>query len=518
MKFLMTFIAGLLFFTATSFISKSHFDKSTKRLNTLAEQELNITKHIFVVSDIQTRIQQALEALIFDLRKFQSGGLNASDLERRLSAKAPYILKEVNRAQNQYTEMKSAVIPQLDGAYVALLGVELYEDEFKYFKSKFEKGSGILTDNTINNDSVAMAIFEFENSRMSLEKIMLSYFEEFDTVAGNAQDAVISDQRKSWSLILFSNIAFFGILCLTFIFLYYNVLIPLKNGVNIAHRIAKGERELEFDYEEDDEIGELIHSLKDMANSIYMREDKLVQDKGRAVSESMEKTELLVTLNNEVQKPLDVINSAIHKVHDDGSTNAKNKELLEIAEHESEHLAEVIHRIEDVTGVEVAPQKNLNYTEENIKSFILEYAQNHESRIRKLGMELYTSIDPSVPESVFLDINKFKEVLEYTLGATLNMSQGGEIRLLVSTSKTAHGSFLLISLSEMRTTLESIANENAATSLLQKHEFESVDLALHQKMVKQLGGELDAKSVSGHGSEFNFIIPILDTHGKEEVV
>ena len=74
MKFLMTFVAGLLFFTATSFISKSHFDKSTTRLNTLAEQELNITKHIFVVSDIQTGIQQALEALIFDLRKFQSGG------------------------------------------------------------------------------------------------------------------------------------------------------------------------------------------------------------------------------------------------------------------------------------------------------------------------------------------------------------------------------------------------------------------------------------------------------------
>jgi signal transduction histidine kinase len=501
-------MAGFLFFTATSFISKSHFDKSTKRLNSLAEQELTITKHIFVVSDIQTRIQQVLEALIFDLKKYQQGRIDLVTLERRVNIKGPYINNEIEKAIGQYGEMKKAVIPKLDGSTVALLGVELYEDEFYFFRKKFDEGVGQLSDGEITSSKVAASLASLESSRLSLEKIMLSYFEEFDTVASNAQEAVISDQRKSWSLILFSNIAFFSILCLTFVFLYYNVLIPLKSGVEIAHRISKGEREIDIDYEENDEVGQLIYSLKDMASNINQREEILRIEKSDAEQESLEKSELLSNLNKEVQKDLDIINSAIHKVHE-SDISKRNKDLLEIAEHESQHLSNVINHVDGMTNLELE-QEHLNYEEIPIQNYLLAFSKRHELEIRNAGMELYTSIHPSVPETIFTDVGKVDDIMEYTLQSILEMAQGGEVRLIVNTSQTINGNFLVISISEMRTTLDAMNKENKSTDLLEKHELESIDLSLHQKMVKQLGGELDARSVSGHGAEFNFLVPILE--------
>lgn len=507
-KFLLTFIAGFLFFTATSFISKSHFDKSTQRLNSLAEQELTITKHIFVVSDIQTRIQQVLEALIFDLKKYQKGKIDSATLQRRVYIKNPYISSEIDKAVGQYDQMKKAVIPKLDGSQVALLGVELYEEEFYFFKKKYEQGVGILIDGGPDGNSVAKALASLEGARLSLEKIMLSYFEEFDTVAGNAQEAVINDQRKSWSLILFSNIAFFSILCLTFVFLYYNVLIPLKSGVDIAHRISKGERSIDIDYEEDDEVGQLIYSLKDMAENINKREEVLRHEKTDAEKESLEKTELLANLNKEVQKDLDIINSAIHKVHE-SDISKRNKDLLEIAENESKHLSNVINHVDGMTNIQLN-QEHLNYEEIPIQEYLLAFSKRHELEIRNAGMELYTSIHPSVPDTIFTDVGKVDDIMEYTLKSILEMSQGGEVRLIVNTSQTMNGKFLVVSLSEMRTTIDAINKETTGSTLIEKHELESLDLTIHQKIVKQLGGELDARSVSGHGAEFNFLVPILE--------
>jgi len=506
-KFLLTFLAGLLFFSATSFISKSHFDQSTKRLNSLADQELSITKHIFVVSDIQTRIQQVLETMVIDLKKFQQGRIDTETLERRVNIKDPYIRSEIENAQSQYRQMKKAVIPKLDGSRVALLGVELYEDEFAYFNKKYNKGIGILMDGKISGSSVALGLKEIESSRLSLEKIMLSYFEEFDTVAGNAQEAVINDQRKSWSLILFSNIAFFAILCLTFVFLYYNVLLPLKDGVDIAHRISKGERGIKFDYEEDDEVGQLINSLKNMAENINRREDLLILEKSNAENESIQKSEMMSNINKEVKKELGIISSAIHKVHE-SEISKRNKDLLEIAEEESQHLSDVIDHVDSITDFELSGD-HLHYDEIEIKDYLIEFAKRYESTIRATGMELFTSIHPSVPDNIFTDQKKFEEVMEFTLNSVLSMSQGGEIRLIVNTSNTTTGDFLLVSVSEMRTTLEAISHEDSATPLIQKHEFENIDLSIYQKSVKQLGGELDVRSVSGHGAEFNFLIPIM---------
>lgn len=508
MKFLLTFLAGILFFTATTILSKSHFSESTRRLEALAEQELNITKHIFVVSDIQTRTMQVLEALITDIKNYQNSDLTKIELENRIRVKDAYLQDEIERARVQYEQMERAVIPKLEGAQVALLAVKLYKEEFYYFYQKYLSGVDKLTNKTITTDSIVSSLQDFESARLSLEKIMLSYFDEFDTVAGNAQAAVSNDQQKAWSLILFSNVAFFSILCLTFIYLYYNVLSPLKDGVRIAKRVARGDRNIRFDYPEDDEIGQLIMSLKAMAEKIYEREDALLEEKSKVEAESTKKSQLMLDVNKEVKKELAIINSAVHKVHE-SNLSKRNKDLLEIAESEGQHLESLIGSIDQVAKNDIEGSVE-EYDELPVQDYLLNFAREHEKNIRDAGMELFTSIDPSVPQMILTNKERLAQVLSYNLKTILSIAQGGEIRLIVDTLSSAHGKFLVISMSEMRTTLETINKEKSTTSLVEKHELETIDLAVHKKLIEQMGGEFDAHEVSGHGAELNCLIPIWD--------
>lgn len=196
-------------------------------------------------------------------------------------------------------------------------------------------------------------------------------------------------------------------------FIIYNfsqrvILKPLREIIDTAKRISKGEVDKRVEIESQDEIGELVDSFNSMADSIAKVEKN--------------RREFISNVSHEIRSPITSIKGFIGGILDGVIPKEKEKYYLSLAFDETQRLTRLVNDLLDLSAID-AGQLTLNISSININELIRRTVIKFETKVkeRKLNVDvcfnqdnLYVVGDPDRINQVITNLidNAIKYVLE----------------------------------------------------------------------------------------------------------
>lgn len=286
-----------------------------------------------------------------------------------------------------------------------------------------------------------------------------------------------------------------------------NAIARKKAGAEIKN----AQDELEFRVQE--RTKELQEANKKLSKEIEEKQailGELRKAKETAETASNAKSEFLANMSHELRTPLNAMlgYTQILLKAPDIPSDKKNK--LTVIQNSGEHLLELINEVLDLSRIE-AGKTELNMKEFNFSRFVRKIVDIARIRAHQKGILFQFSGDSNLPEIVFGDEKRLRQVLLNLIENAVKFTSRGKVIFEIK-SKNDKTYFSVedtgIGIKESK--LKEIflpfqqAGENASSI-----EGTGLGLAISQKFVQMMNGAVMVKSEPGIGSKFWFEIELL---------
>lgn len=233
--------------------------------------------------------------------------------------------------------------------------------------------------------------------------------------------------------------------------------------------------------------------------------------KDKAEKANAAKTDFLSSMSHEIRTPLNAIVGFSEAIVDEEDIeNIKNdaKDII-IA---SQNLLEIVNGILDISKIEAGKMEIVN-TKYNLKEECLNLSKLVKPRIGEKPIELRTQIAPDIPDCLYGDKSKMKEVISNLLTNAVKYTEKGTIDFTVNCINKNNECSLIISVEDTGRgikpeKIEKLFNkferldEDRNTTL----EGTGLGLAITKKLIEMMGGKIVVQSVYGSGSKFTFYL------------
>ncbi len=224
-----------------------------------------------------------------------------------------------------------------------------------------------------------------------------------------------------------------------------------------------------------------------------------------------EKSKILFKMIQEVKNPVSYIYNVSESLENEDNSE-KLKKGIGVINSSARKLSYIINNVLDVSGMDVKRVKVIN-NKYNIYTLLDEIKVRLEKR-RKANVEYRVNISNNIPETLYGDPIKVKQILATILSNAIEHTDSGFIELtidalvrydmcrLIITIEDSGVGMNLVKVNEILRFDEELSSEDE-----EKLQNRYLDLKLVKKMLKFLGGTMMIKSEVGKGSEF---IVVLD--------
>ncbi|MBN2041011.1 MAG: response regulator, partial [Spirochaetes bacterium] len=269
-------------------------------------------------------------------------------------------------------------------------------------------------------------------------------------------------------------------------------------------------------------LGEVTHYIKDGVNISKRKaaEAELQAAKEKAEKASMFKSEFLANMSHEIRTPLNSILGFIELLSET-ELDKKQKDYFDTIKDSSKVLLGIIDDILDFSKIENG-RLEIDNAKFYLKHELEPVVDLFTARADEKNIEFLYFIDPSLPEFVFGDPLRIKQVLNNLISNACKFTpEGGkilvEIRLLELSEEVCRVSFSVedtgIGIPEKKQEEIFKAFFQADSAITRKYGGTGLGLAISLQLVRLMGSELHLKSRENEGSKFYFELTFTQFSG-----
>ena len=238
---------------------------------------------------------------------------------------------------------------------------------------------------------------------------------------------------------------------------------------------------------------------------------ELKRAKDEADAANQAKSDFLANMSHEIRTPMNAILGFTDVLRCGMEENPDQRiEYLNTIHTSGSHLIELINDILDLSKVE-AGKLELDVQETRLPLLLHETISVLSDKARQKGISLEYVVDNRIPEKIFCDDTRIRQILINLIGNAIKFTDKGSVRLQCSwNSETLVFRVIDSGIGMSKSQCERIfdAFSQADSSVTRKYGGTGLGLSISKKFVEAMGGSISVQNKQGEGSQFTVKIPV----------
>lgn len=289
---------------------------------------------------------------------------------------------------------------------------------------------------------------------------------------------------------------------------------PMRNPDGQIDGAAVIARDISNEKRQESEIRELNKQLKDRIYELAEANGALQSARDQALEASNLKSAFCANISHEIRTPLSGILGLNELLLENGNLNSDDRPLAVMVQDSAQALLQVVNDILDLSKIE-AGKITLEYAPFNPVFLLQDCARLMAPSAHNKGLDYTLEMDQKIPEMVYGDVSRLRQVLLNLIGNAIKFTEKGSIRL----------SARAVDLTDESTRIEfsikdtgiGIAPEDQRFLFLP---FAQVDnsntrrfggtglgLAISKQFLNMMDANIRVESEKGSGSTFTIVVP-----------
>lgn len=224
------------------------------------------------------------------------------------------------------------------------------------------------------------------------------------------------------------------------------------------------------------------------------------------------KTDFLSSMSHEIRTPLNAIVGFSEAIRDETNLELAKQDAKDIIT-ASQNLLEIVNGILDISKIEANKMEIVN-SEYNLQEECKNLYKLIKPRIGEKPIEFNLNLAPDIPNMLYGDRGKVKEIITNLLTNAVKYTDKGEINFSISCINKNSNSTIIISVEDTGRGIKPEKIDRLFTKFDRLEEDRNttlegtgLGLAITKRLVEMLNGKIIVQSVFGSGSKFIVYLP-----------